>query len=613
MNQSPRPAEPGLCLDEYHFSSPSSADAQDTQKTTSKLQNPTIHSTGAFEPLLDVAFDQHSGYANDYNQPFRPNVNLDAQGTPTNDPTFTITALSFDDHNDSNLNCGVGNRAATSSPGCWNYSARRETQQPRESPAAPLNMHHRSSSFTPSTLAPMHSSTCPESRHSSAPPQAAGYSKYDAFRNRFDSSETAKEFRHTSMRFDRTPCKPPEEDPTIAEVESSRRRHVERIYNAMTRGDIARDNEGSTAMKRWVYDANYPSALVEAYAHKVFDAMLEQVKLGFRGWTQNDYVVDERKGEDDDRDVDCAGRLDNIISALEHEKSICENVMSSSNQIRMFVNAPKAYSKRKDQNRVGNGKRPNAKGLVAGSSEPPAKKRRTGGHTRNRSSTLSDLPSSRGTPPQEQHEISGLPYYTSQVQGTCAISASPPSTFAPLTPGLHRRLNYAHNSSFGQMQGNARSPSITSNMPQSHIPRMVSIPSTLQPPFMSSPDQSHSHFLTPVISDTSALLSDWQHTDIFHQPMHMNAAPSSGPNDTPLFNDVADWDSRELPYTGDMQGANLFAQHPEAGVCLIDVEEANSHRESGMSGGGEDFTSFWRQQHGVQQFPFDQPPSDQKP
>ncbi|KAI4936735.1 uncharacterized protein J4E92_001459 [Alternaria infectoria] len=37
-----------------------------------------------------------------------------------------------------------------------------------------------------------------------------------------------------------------------------------------------------------------------------------------------------------------------IVTALAQEKCICENVMCSAWQIRMFVNAPKAYSKRKD-------------------------------------------------------------------------------------------------------------------------------------------------------------------------------------------------------------------------------------------------------------------------
>lgn len=45
--------------------------------------------------------------------------------------------------------------------------------------------------------------------------------------------------------------------------------------------------------------------------------------------------------EDEDKDINCAGRLDNIVTALAQEKCICENVMCSVWQIHMFVNAPK--------------------------------------------------------------------------------------------------------------------------------------------------------------------------------------------------------------------------------------------------------------------------------
>ncbi|KAF2845486.1 hypothetical protein T440DRAFT_460287 [Plenodomus tracheiphilus IPT5] len=606
MNQPPRSAEPAPRLNDYHLSSPS-ADAQDTRKTPEELTKAAIHNTSAFGTLHSDAFGQLCRFANDCSHPYGPNLTLDAQGNPTNNPKAPETTSPFVDTNDSNPRCVVGNYAATSSPGGWDRSARGEIQQLRESPAEPHNMHHRSTSFTPSTLAPMHSSTYPGSRHSSAPPQAAGYSKYDPFRNRFDGSETAKEFRHTSMRFERTPCKPPHEDPTIAEVEGDRRRHVERIYNAMTRGDIARDNEGSTAMKRWVYDANYPSALVEAYAHKVFDAMLEQVKLGFRGWTQNDYVVDERKGEDDDRDVDCTGRLDNIISALEHEKSICENVMSSSNQIRMFVNAPKAYSKRKDQNRVGNGKRPNAKGLVAGSSGSPAKRRRTGGHARNRSSTLSELPSSRGTTPQEPQDISGLPYYTPRLQQGGIVSPPPSITYQSLAPALHPPGSQTQSSSLGHLQGNSRLTSAPSTI--SPIPRMAPMTPVLPSPLTSSPNQLHSHLLTPVISDAPSSTGNWHHDDIFQRPAQIHIPPPERV-DSPLFNGVGDWSLRGLPYAGDLHSANLFTQHPEAGVCLADVETKPSNQDGDTSGHGY-FTTFWHQQQGVQEIPFDHPPLNQ--
>ncbi|KAF2451486.1 hypothetical protein P171DRAFT_348244, partial [Karstenula rhodostoma CBS 690.94] len=190
-------------------------------------------------------------------------------------------------------------------------------------------------------------------------PQAGKSSstKYGPYKARFDSSESASKHRKEATRFDRKPYRPPDTDYTIAEVERDRLYHVKRVYNAMTCGDAARDNKGSIAMKRWVHGAYYDSGLVEAYAHKVLDCLLLQAKEGFRGWVHNDYVADDRKGDDEDRDLTCEERLENIVRALQEEKTICEDVMNSACQIRMFVNAPKAYANRKYQNRVGNSKR----------------------------------------------------------------------------------------------------------------------------------------------------------------------------------------------------------------------------------------------------------------
>ncbi|EAT78529.2 hypothetical protein SNOG_13904 [Parastagonospora nodorum SN15] len=179
--------------------------------------------------------------------------------------------------------------------------------------------------------------------------------KYQPFQNLFYTAQQARDHRRRETLFGRMPYL--QVDNTIEDVEKNRTLHVEEIFNAMTSGEVARDNNGSIAMKRWVGNAHYPGNLVEAYAHKVFDCLLQQAREGFRGWEHNDYVADERKGDDIDREVDCAGRLANIIQALEQEKTICEDVMNSACQIRMFVNAPRAYANRKHQNRVGNSKR----------------------------------------------------------------------------------------------------------------------------------------------------------------------------------------------------------------------------------------------------------------
>jgi hypothetical protein len=207
--------------------------------------------------------------------------------------------------------------------------------------------------------------------------EAARITTFKSFEGYFQDSESAKVFRKVETRGTRMPYRPPDSDSSIGDIERDRLYHVKRIYNAMTRGDRARDNEKSIAMKRWVHGAYYKSQLVEAYSHKVLDCLLEQAKKGYRGWDHNDYVADDRKGEDEDRDVDCAARLDNIILALEEEKTICEDVMNSACQIRMFVNAPRAYANRKYQNRVGNSKRGKPKDAEEYTNTKASKIRRT--------------------------------------------------------------------------------------------------------------------------------------------------------------------------------------------------------------------------------------------
>ncbi|KAF1993604.1 hypothetical protein P154DRAFT_503220, partial [Amniculicola lignicola CBS 123094] len=182
-------------------------------------------------------------------------------------------------------------------------------------------------------------------------------SQYRSFTNTFKDSQSASDFRKIATRFERRPYRPPDADPTIEQIRRDRLHHVSRIYNALIRSDAAKDNGNSIAMRRWVHSAYYPAGLVEAYSHKILDCTLDQAENGFRGWNHNDYSQDERKGDDEDKHVNCATRLDNIIRGLEEEKTICEDVMSSACQIRMFVNAPKAYAARKQANRVGNSKR----------------------------------------------------------------------------------------------------------------------------------------------------------------------------------------------------------------------------------------------------------------
>ena len=216
----------------------------------------------------------------------------------------------------------------------------------------------------------------------------------------------------------------------------------------MIRGDRAEDNHRSIAMKRWVDCAHYQPDVVEAFAHKVFDCLLAQVKKGFRGWHHNDYVDDDRKGEERDHKVDCAGRLDNIIDALEREKTICEDMMNSGSQIRMFVNAPVAYAARKYQNRVGNSKRKGANGADP-NPRPAAKGRKNARSTRARSTTVaSERAQSRDTTP---HFLTsgtvGGPYYRTSISEYQPATSNP--TYTNLRPHPYISLPDSSSQDFG--------------------------------------------------------------------------------------------------------------------------------------------------------------------
>ncbi|KAF2272966.1 uncharacterized protein EI97DRAFT_384441, partial [Westerdykella ornata] len=184
-----------------------------------------------------------------------------------------------------------------------------------------------------------------------------GSTHYAPFAGIFPDSKSARDYRIVATRFDRKPYRPPSSDPSIEALRNDRHAQVKRIYDAMTRSDAAKDNVNSIAMRRWAHAAFYASEMVEAYAHKVFDTLLEQACEGFRGFSHNDYASDERKGEPEDKTVSCAERLENVLRGLEEEKTICEDVMASNHYIRMFVNAPRAYARRKEANRLGNSKR----------------------------------------------------------------------------------------------------------------------------------------------------------------------------------------------------------------------------------------------------------------
>jgi hypothetical protein len=419
-------------------------------------------------------------------------------------------------------------------------------------------------------------------------------STYKAYEGNFQDSESAKNCRKTQTRGNRLPYRPPDTDPTIADIERSRPYNVERIYNAMTRGDKARDNEKSIAMKRWVHGAYYKSHLVEAHCHKVFDCLLEQAKLGYRGWDHNDYVADDRKGEDEDRDVDCAARLDNIIRALEQEKTICEDVMNSACQIRMFVNAPKAYANRKYQNRVGNSKRGRMKDAEEDAAGKPSKLRRTPIRPTTRPRTLSNLQSSTtetrifSQTPEASSQQAGAPHQQPRYATPPQQSVASPASMSRGTPaGIHARtFDPAQPPSFGINQLNPMSPPIS----LTPVQRKATVTASQHSPFLSPPDLSQDHLSAIAWSQMprGPPVSSWPSMQAYDQ----SYAPISSETDA-FFDQSLIWAPGDALGTG--VSSNLFEQNPDAALLFsldqVDFTQEQSRQES------------WATQSSAQAFP----------
>ncbi|KAH7333795.1 hypothetical protein BKA66DRAFT_577553 [Pyrenochaeta sp. MPI-SDFR-AT-0127] len=381
----------------------------------------------------------------------------------------------------------------------------------------------------------------------------------------------------------------------------------------MVRIDKARDNYKSVAMKRWTREPHYPSDLVEAYAHKVFDCLLEQAKDGFRGWHHNDYVVDDRKGNDEDRDIDCEGRLNNIILALEQEKTICEDVMNSACQIRMFVNAPVAYSNRKHQNRIGNSKRPN--GGAKEEPQPgsrPHKVRKIGDRrARNRSPVVSI---SASVDQEQVHELAGLASFVAPSSRQLAPSPLEKVYHSLQVPTAHRisMLPQHPSTLVDQAQTNVLLEPMISPQMLPHTPRLVpkphvssASPSSLS--LLSPPILPQGNFSAPVTPDqigsrnTNVLSGRWIPTDTFSKFPYGNIQQPSHANDL-LFNHVADWSQNVSPYYPCETGTrnNLFEHHPELGVALADVEQQSMSPFDRNTINNLNVSPFEQQQYGAQ-------------
>jgi hypothetical protein len=478
--------------------------------------------------------------------------------------------------NDHELFRGMGNYAVQSSLGTQTM----EVASFSHGTSCPYNLIMLPQSVEVTPPIPMEHATPPYQ------PVMLRQTKYDPFQNLFHTSDHARDHRRRATRFDRMPYCDPESDYTIVDIENNRLHNIMRIYNAMTSGGRAKDNRGSIAMKRWVLDAHYPPDLVEAYAHKVFDCLLAQTKEGFRGWVYNDYVADERKGDDIDKDVDCAGRLDNIIHALEQEKTICEDVMNSACQIRMFVNAPRAYANRKHQNRVGNSKRGRTKDTPDANPKSAKMQKRGSRRTRARSTTASDLPSSRDTTPQQQSISRSIPpYYSSPSQPQSSRSPQPGVTIYSDTQSLplHGSSLSVPLHSFGLRSVVAMSPPTSSPRtplaPQSYTPRMTTEPLHYQSPFdnkaysaSASPDDTK-----PPAMGTSRNI--WQYDSGFGQTSYTSHATGGEVIDPAL-------------YPLDFTKLRPSDQYPEKFVNLSEIELPHTEHRSGDANPSP-FGDFW--------------------
>lgn len=295
-----------------------------------------------------------------------------------------------------------------------------------------------------------------------------------------------------------------------------------------------------------------------------------------------------------------SGSLDNIITALQQEKSICENVMSSAWQIRMFVNAPKAYAKRKDQNRVGNSKRPNTKNSEGAGYEPRALKRpRTTASIRGKQVQDGSMtPEPRllgGTTPQQKHKRQLQPTVHNSPDTNVASSmlpmCSPPD---------------ACGARFGQ-QANAVLLSTTLSQPVHHVPQQIdflhdmSMPSIGQP-LLSSPPPPTARPLGHVAGSATRNMTgsgaNVENVISWEEGNHLRFLPSASEQGGIMNNSVSGERQQTIQPFSPCDApdySNIFARHTDRGVCLSDVEAVPSYQDNEHLQ-DDFFYRYWEQQ-----------------
>ena len=541
---------------------------------------------GLSEPLSSLGASRHQ--YNGANAFHVPNIGTHAERTYTHDSQPTVSPTAFKDQN-MNESAFLRNRD-THSERVQNDFQSREGKGCYDNPLSKFDhMHNIPSQLSHDFLQKVTDvsmfSQFPPSRNSS---DRVGKALWIPFQGLFTSSESARNFRKGALRFDRQPYRPPDSDPTIFLIENSRDLHARRIYEAMIRSDAAKDNPKSNAMRRWVEEPFYDSSLVEAYAHRILDAVLDQAKEGFRGWKHDDYTQDERKGEIEDTEVSCEERLANVITALEEEKTICEDVMASACQIRMFVNAPKAYAGRKLNNRIGNSKRkrmrdpPSTKTTVEREEvSRPAKTRKPPARPSARKSQpfipTNSLPQvgerSNKTPRHPQDRTLQRPCSPTleQLVSSPTMRNHTPTNSQFFTP-TERHLSTAGLSFVQQLHIDAVSPpqpqpqlQPQANTP--YIPRITSMLPTQEPNLMSPPSLSYFSASAPVTPELSPAAKDG-----LDYPWQQAGAGNHGQNLDPQLFNANTTDPPLLKNTWNWQDLNPSCLSPRQGQIEYDLQ-----------------------------------------
>jgi hypothetical protein len=270
--------------------------------------------------------------------------------------------------------------------------------------------------------------------------------------------------------------------------------------------------------------------------------------------------------------------------------------MSSAWQIRMFVNAPKAYAKRKDQNRVGNSKRPNAKSNGLTENEPRSLKRRRNTavmgtkQVRNRS-VIPEARSSRCLNTQQQYRRQYQSATRNSVEAMLALQVP----FAHFPPCL-QEVSSAHKASIAlpPTPSSLRTPQNPQGGAQNTTPT-----SAVQQPLFSPSPISPSHYTEshpPSVMGSAIMpqsFREWHGTAHSDHSLGTPQQPDTV-DYTMVTNrqqDVQPFASCDAPtYT------SVFEHHPDMGIRLTNTNLISTHAiEDDLD--DDVFHGYWEQAH----------------